>query len=58
MYCKEGDRTIVETCLREMKEEIGGFDFDYHRETGVTNGISVLGTLRCNWGEGKPVFID
>jgi hypothetical protein len=58
MYCKEGDRTIVETCLREMKEEIGGFDFDYHRETGVTNGISVLGTLRCNWGEGKSVFID
>ncbi|OEU18853.1 hypothetical protein FRACYDRAFT_207231 [Fragilariopsis cylindrus CCMP1102] len=51
MYCKKGDRTIVETCLREMKEEIGGFDFDYHRETGVTNGISVLGILRCNWGE-------
>ena len=56
MYCKKGDRTIVETCLREMKEEIGGFDFDYHRETGVTNGISVLGILRCNWGEGKSVF--
>mmetsp|Transcript_28896 Transcript_28896/g.32469 ORF Transcript_28896/g.32469 Transcript_28896/m.32469 type:complete len:470 (+) Transcript_28896:72-1481(+) len=51
MVCMKGDRTIVETCLREMKEEIGGFDFGYHRETGVTHGMSVLGTLRCNWGE-------
>ena len=44
--------------LREMKEEIGGFDFEYNRETGLTNGISVLGTLRCNWGEGTiTVFL-
>ena len=53
MVCDTSDRTIVETCLREMKEEIGGFDFDYHRDTGGTHGVSVLGTLRCNWGEGK-----
>ena len=58
MVCTKGDRTIVETCLREMKEEIGGFDFEYNRETGLTNGISVLGTLRCNWGEGTiTVFL-
>jgi len=46
MVCKNADRSIVETCLREMKEEIGGFDFEH-------NGVSVLGILRCNWGEGK-----
>lgn len=44
MVCGRADRTIVETCLREMKEEIGGFDFEHH-------GVSVLGILRCNWGE-------
>ncbi len=55
MVCDTSDRTIVETCLREMKEEIGGFDFDYHRDTGGTHGVSVLGTLRCNWGEGKEL---
>ena len=54
MVCDTSDRTIVETCLREMREEIGGFDFGYHRDTGGTHGVSVLGTLRCNWGEGKP----
>jgi hypothetical protein len=39
-----------------MKEEVGGFDFEYH--TGVAKGlpsgrggVSVLGILRCNWGE-------
>ena len=53
MVCETADRTIVETCLREMKEEIGGFDFEYHRDKGGTHGVSVLGTLRCNWGEGK-----
>jgi hypothetical protein len=53
MVCETADRTIVETCLREMKEEIGGFDFEYHRDTGATRGVSVLGILRCNWGEGK-----
>jgi hypothetical protein len=52
MVCETEDRTIVETCLREMKEEIGGFDFEYHRDTGGTHGVSVLGILRCNWGEG------
>jgi len=51
MVCETADRTIVETCLREMKEEIGGFDFEYHRDTGGTSGLSVLGILRCNWGE-------
>jgi len=51
MVSNTTDRTIVETCLREMKEEIGGFDFEYHRDTGGTHGVSVLGTLRCNWGE-------
>mmetsp|Transcript_1401 Transcript_1401/g.2936 ORF Transcript_1401/g.2936 Transcript_1401/m.2936 type:complete len:442 (-) Transcript_1401:895-2220(-) len=51
MVCETADRTIVETCLREMKEEIGGFDFEYHRDKGGTHGVSVLGILRCNWGE-------
>jgi len=51
MVCDTSDRTIVETCLREMKEEIGGFEFEYHRDTGGTHGVSVLGILRCNWGE-------
>ena len=50
MVCSVADKTIVETCLREMQEEIGGLDFDYHRATGG-HGISVLGVLRCNWGE-------
>lgn len=52
MVCEMNDRTIVETCLREMKEEIGGFDFDYNQDTGASPaGVSVLGILRCNWGE-------
>ncbi len=55
MVSNTTDRTIVETCLREMKEEIGGFNFEYHRDRGGTHGVSVLGTLRCNWGEGKLV---
>jgi 8-oxo-dGTP pyrophosphatase MutT (NUDIX family) len=56
MVCEASDKTIVETCLREMKEEIGGFEFDYHHETGGSHGVSVLGILRCNWGEGaSPV---
>jgi ADP-ribose pyrophosphatase YjhB (NUDIX family) len=37
----EDDNSIVGTCLREMEEEIG------IRQANVT----VLGTLRCNWGE-------
>lgn len=48
MVCSLADKTIVETCLREMKEEIGGLNFDYHGDDGGY-GISVLGVLRCNW---------
>ncbi|KAG7366887.1 NUDIX family hydrolase [Nitzschia inconspicua] len=51
MVCEMSDRSIVETCLREMKEEIGGFDFEYHHQTTGSQGVSVLGILRCNWGE-------
>jgi len=36
------DKSIVGTCLREMEEEIGGIEDD---------SITVLGVLRCNWGE-------
>ncbi|KAL7540633.1 hypothetical protein ACHAXR_011554 [Thalassiosira sp. AJA248-18] len=35
------DKSIVQTCLREMEEEIG---------IGH-NATAVLGVLRCNWGE-------
>mmetsp|Transcript_20191 Transcript_20191/g.29967 ORF Transcript_20191/g.29967 Transcript_20191/m.29967 type:complete len:395 (-) Transcript_20191:456-1640(-) len=35
------DTSIVTTCLREMQEEI----------EGLPQPISVLGVLRCNWGE-------
>lgn len=35
------DTSIVATCLREMHEEI----------EGLTEPTSVLGVLRCNWGE-------
>jgi 8-oxo-dGTP pyrophosphatase MutT (NUDIX family) len=52
MVCSVSDKTIVETCLREFKEEIGGLEFDYHQNGGVgSHGVSVLGVLRCNWGE-------
>jgi 8-oxo-dGTP pyrophosphatase MutT (NUDIX family) len=62
MVCSVADRTIVETCLREMKEEIGGLPFDFHNVTTSSSassnsttmsgtGINVLGVLRCNWGE-------
>lgn len=51
MVCSVADRTIVETCLREFKEEIGGLEFDYHQKGGGSHGVSVLGVLRCNWGE-------
>ena len=50
MVCSFSDNTIVETCLREMQEEIEGLDFDYHADGGGS-GIQVLGVLRCNWGE-------
>lgn len=42
MLSEVQDSSIVETCLREMTEEIGGLKAE---ET------SVLGVLRCNWGE-------
>lgn len=35
------DKSIVQTCVREMEEEIG---IGHHNTT-------VLGILRCNWGE-------
>ena len=35
------DKSIVQTCLREMEEEIG---IDH-------TSVTVLGVLRCNWGE-------
>lgn len=42
MVCSVSDRTIVETCLREMQEEIAGIDIE---------STQVLGVFRCNWGE-------
>lgn len=42
MVCQVNDPTIVQTCLREMQEEIGGIE--------PTN-ITVLGVFRCNWGK-------
>jgi nudix motif 8 len=42
MVCNMNDRSIVATCLREMKEEIGGLSHQH---------VQVLGILRCNWGE-------
>lgn len=41
MVSEGGDKSIVQTCLREMEEEIG---------IGH-NAANVLGVLRCNWGE-------
>ncbi len=42
MVSKMSDKSIVATCLREMSEEIEGID---------ENSVTVLGVLRCNWGE-------
>jgi 8-oxo-dGTP pyrophosphatase MutT (NUDIX family) len=42
-----GDRSIVQTCLREMEEEIG---------IGH-NAATVLGVLRCNWGEVRRFYV-
>jgi 8-oxo-dGTP pyrophosphatase MutT (NUDIX family) len=42
MVSSSNDNSIVATCLREMSEEIEGID---------DNDVSVLGVLRCNWGE-------
>jgi len=42
MVCKTNDQSIVNTCLREMSEEIEGI---------VPHKVTVLGVLRCNWGE-------
>mmetsp|Transcript_12794 Transcript_12794/g.24593 ORF Transcript_12794/g.24593 Transcript_12794/m.24593 type:complete len:328 (+) Transcript_12794:314-1297(+) len=41
MVCEISDDTIVATCLREMKEEIGG----------LPSIINVLGVYRMNWGD-------
>ena len=38
---EDEDKSIAQTCLREMEEEIG---------IGH-NQATVLGVLRCNWGE-------
>lgn len=42
MVCDVQDPSIVSTCLREMKEEIGGLPDE---------PVDVLGVLRCNWGD-------
>lgn len=41
MVSEGGDKSIVQTCLREMEEEIGI----------EPSTATVLGVLRCNWGE-------
>ena len=42
MVSRSDDKSIVSTCLREMSEEITGLN---------DNQVTVLGVLRCNWGE-------
>lgn len=49
MVCQENDPTIVQTCLREMHEEIAGLD---------SNNIRVLGVFRCNWGKCSYGYVD
>lgn len=49
MVCSVTDQTIVSTCLREMQEEIGGL--------GDKEDFTVLGVLRCNWGEGAFIIL-
>ena len=44
MVCDVQDESIVSTCLREMKEEIGGL-------LEEDENPDVLGVFRCNWGE-------
>ena len=41
MVSQGDDKSIVQTCLREMEEEIGV----------DPSSVNVLGVLRCNWGE-------
>lgn len=41
MVCDIQDQTIVDTSIREMKEEI----------IGLTEKVEVIGILRLNWGE-------
>jgi 8-oxo-dGTP pyrophosphatase MutT (NUDIX family) len=41
MVCEIADDTIVATCLREMREEVGG----------LPEIVNVLGFFRCNWGD-------
>ena len=42
MVCETNDQSIVATCLREMEEEIPSIQRHH---------VTVLGVLRCNWGE-------
>mmetsp|Transcript_28283 Transcript_28283/g.65789 ORF Transcript_28283/g.65789 Transcript_28283/m.65789 type:complete len:371 (-) Transcript_28283:36-1148(-) len=54
MYCEVEDRSILQTCLREMREEIGGLSgSDEATKSTATNNdtIQVLGVFRINWGE-------
>jgi nudix motif 8 len=57
MVCESSDHSIVATCMREMKEEIGGLDDDTSDSalasgmSGTNSSIQVLGVFRCNWGE-------
>jgi len=44
MVSAGSDNSIVATCLREMEEEIPGI-------LEQDGAVSVLGVLRCNWGE-------
>ena len=49
------DKSIIQTCLREMEEEIGvGNDYSNNLDKSDRpnrHKVVVLGILRCNWGE-------
>lgn len=44
MVSSSNDKSIVDTCLREMYEEIEGLEEN-------SQNVVTLGVLRCNWGE-------
>ena len=44
MVSSSNDKSIVDTCLREMYEEIEGLGEN-------SQNVVTLGVLRCNWGE-------
>eukprot|EP00522_Entomoneis_paludosa_P015405 CAMPEP_0172440982 /NCGR_PEP_ID=MMETSP1065-20121228/1578_1 /TAXON_ID=265537 /ORGANISM="Amphiprora paludosa, Strain CCMP125" /LENGTH=372 /DNA_ID=CAMNT_0013190113 /DNA_START=91 /DNA_END=1207 /DNA_ORIENTATION=- len=48
MYCQVEDKSIVQTCLREMREEIGGLEATTDANNHV---LQVLGVFRINWGQ-------